>query len=104
LLASQPSLTALFAANNLMTLGALDAIRERGLRIPDQISIVGFDDMPWAALLQPPLTAVAQPTYELGRKAAELLLERLKNPDKPVDRVQFDTTLIVRGSSGKPRP
>ena len=103
LLASQPCLTALFAANNLMTLGALDAIRERGLKIPDDISIAGFDDMSWAALLQPPLTAVAQPTYELGRQAAELLLERLKSPDKPVEHVQLDTTLIVRGSSGQPR-
>lgn len=103
LLKSQSSMTALFVANNLMTLGALDAIRARGLKIPDQISIVGFDDMPWAPLLQPPLTAVAQPTYELGRKAGELLLERLQNPHKPVANVQLDTTLIVRGSSGKPR-
>ena len=87
-----------------MTLGALDAIRERGLNIPDDISIVGFDDMPWANLLQPPLTAIAQPTYELGKQAAELLLARLQNPDKPVARVQLDTTLIVRGPSGKPYP
>jgi LacI family transcriptional regulator len=102
LLKYQPNITALFVANNLMTLGALDAIRERGLKIPDNISIVGFDDMPWAALLQPPLTVVAQPTYELGQKAAELLLERLKNPTKPVSNVQLNTTLIVRGSSGRP--
>ena len=61
-----------------MTLGALDAIRERGLNIPDDISIVGFDDMPWANLLQPPLTAIAQPTYELGKQAAELLLAPAK--------------------------
>jgi DNA-binding LacI/PurR family transcriptional regulator len=103
LLASQPCLTALFAANNLTTLGALDAIRERGLKIPDDISIVGFDDMPWAPLLQPPLTAIAQPTYELGQKAAELLLERLKDPRKPVSHVQLDTALVVRGSTGAPR-
>jgi DNA-binding LacI/PurR family transcriptional regulator len=51
LLKSQPNITALFVANNLMTLGALDTIRERGLKIPDDISIVGFEDMPWAALL-----------------------------------------------------
>ena len=103
LIASQPCITAFFVANNLMALGALTAIRERGLRIPEDISIVGFDDMPWATLLQPPLTAVAQPTYELGRRAGELLLERLQNPHKPVANVQLDTTLIVRGSSGKPR-
>jgi len=103
LLERQPRLTALFVANNLTTLGALQAIHERGLRIPDDISIVGFDDMPWATLLHPPLTAVAQPTYELGRQAAELLLARLKDPHKPVAHVQLPTTLIVRGSTGAPR-
>jgi len=103
LLEHQPRLTALFVANNLTTLGALQAIHERGLRIPDDISIVGFDDMPWATLLHPPLTAIAQPTYELGRQAAELLLVRLKDPHKPVAHVQLPTTLIVRGSTGAPR-
>lgn len=101
LLKSQPPMTALFVANNLMTLGALGAIREGELEIPREISIVGFDDMPWAPLLQPPLTAVAQPTYELGRKAAELLLERLEHPDKPATHVQLKPTLIVRGSTGQ---
>ncbi|MEK7442838.1 MAG: LacI family DNA-binding transcriptional regulator [Chloroflexota bacterium] len=104
LLANQPHITALFVANNLMTLGALNAIRERGLKIPDEISVIGFDDMPWASLLQPPLTAVAQPTYELGQRAAELLLGRLKERNKPAVLEHLPTQLIVRGSTGKPRP
>lgn len=99
LLAEQPCVTALFVANNLMTLGALDAIRERGLKIPDDISIIGFDDMPWANLLQPPLTAIAQPTYELGQRAAELLLERFRQPQKPAVRLELKTNLVVRGST-----
>ncbi|MCX7840791.1 MAG: LacI family transcriptional regulator [Anaerolineae bacterium] len=103
LLTKQPRLTALFAANNLTTLGALAAIRERGLRIPDDISIVGFDDMPWATLLDPPLTAVAQPTYELGQQAAQLLLARLKEPTQRVVHLQLKTTLVVRGSTSAPR-
>lgn len=103
LLTQQPCVTALFVANNLMTLGALDAIRERGLKIPDDISIIGFDDMPWANLLQPPLTAIAQPTYELGQRAAELLLGRLKERDKPVTHEHLETRLIVRGSTSQPR-
>jgi LacI family transcriptional regulator len=103
LLTQQPCVTALFVANNLMTLGALEAIRERGLKIPDDISIVGFDDMPWANLLQPPLTAIAQPTYELGQRAAELLLGRLKERDKPVTHEKLETRLIVRGSTSQPR-
>ena len=104
LLANQPHITALFVANNLMTLGALNAIRERGLKIPDEISVIGFDDMPWASLQQPPLTAVAQPTYELGQRAAELLLGRLKERNKPAVLEHLPTQLIVRGSTGKPRP
>ncbi len=103
LLKQQPCVTALFVANNLMTLGALDAIRERGLKIPDDISIIGFDDMPWANLLQPPLTAIAQPTYELGQRAAELLLGRLKERNKPVTHEHLETRLIVRGSTSQPR-
>ncbi len=99
LLKSQPSITALFVANNLMTLGALNAIRECGLRIPDDISVVGFDDMPWATLLQPPLTVVAQPSYEIGEKASELLLERFKQPEKPAVHIELKTNLIIRGTT-----
>jgi DNA-binding LacI/PurR family transcriptional regulator len=92
--------TALFTANNLMTLGALNAIHEKGLRIPEEIAIVGFDDLPWAQSLDPPLTAVEQPAYELGRIAADLLIKRIIDPDRPISRVTLDTNLIVRHSSG----
>lgn len=93
--------TALFVANNLMTLGALNAIHERGLKIPQDIAIVGFDDMPWAPSLEPPLTVIAQPTYELGRAAAEALLGRITDRDRPVREVKLATTLIVRKSCGQ---
>lgn len=93
--------TAVLVANNLMTLGALQAIHERNLIIPDQIAVVGFDDMPWATSLQPPLTAVAQPTYELGMTAAQLLLDRLREPDRPFRHVVLETQLMIRASSGK---
>lgn len=92
--------TALFVANNLMTLGALQALHERRLRIPDDVALIGFDDMPWATSLQPPLTAVAQPTYELGTTAAKLLLARLREPERPHRRVVLETKLVVRGSCG----
>ena len=91
--------TAILTANNLMALGALQAIHDRGLKIPQDIAIVGFDDMPWAASLQPPLTAVAQPTYELGIMAAQLLLARIHDPDRAVHQVILDTNLVVRASS-----
>lgn len=93
--------TAVLVSNNLMTLGALQAIHERNLSIPDQIAIVGFDDMPWATSLQPPLTAVAQPTYELGIAAAQLLLDRLREPERPFRHVVLETQLMIRASSGK---
>ncbi len=99
LLSLAPPITALFVANNLMTLGALDAIHECGARVPDQLSLIGFDDMPLAAYLQPPLTTVAQPTYQLGQKAAELLFDRIERPDKPVEVVRLKTSLVVRRST-----
>jgi len=92
--------TALFLANNLMTLGAYQALHERRLRIPRHVAVVGFDDMPWATALQPPLSAVAQPTFELGVAAAQLLLSRLSDPQRPFRRVVLETPLIVRGSCG----
>jgi DNA-binding LacI/PurR family transcriptional regulator len=91
---------AIAVANNLMTLGALQAIHERGIRIPEELAVVCFDDMPWAISLRPPLTAVSQPAEELGRTAAQLLLERLKDPNRLARQVVLPTRLIVRASCG----
>jgi LacI family transcriptional regulator len=90
---------AVFVANNLMTTGALEALAEAGVPIPAGMGIVGFDDVPWAGFLQPPLTTVTQPTYELGRTAATLLLDRTTTPDRPPSVVTLPTELVVRGSS-----
>lgn len=92
--------TAWFVANNMMTLGALAAIHDRGRQIPDDIAIVGFDDMPWAVVLNPPLTVVAQPTLEIGQLAANMLLERIQEPDRVPRVAVLDTKLIIRASSG----
>ncbi|MDJ0752224.1 MAG: LacI family DNA-binding transcriptional regulator [Ardenticatenaceae bacterium] len=94
--------TAVFSSNNVMTLGALQAIHEKCLKIPDEIALVSFDDMPWAASLQPPLSAVAQPTYEIGTTAARLLLERVNEPERSTRRVILESELIVRGSTVGP--
>lgn len=94
---------AVMVSNNLMTLGGLQVIHERNLHIPDQIAIVGFDDMPWATSLQPPLTAVAQPAFDMGTTAAELLLGRLEDPARSFRKVVLDTKLMVRTSSGAKR-
>ena len=92
--------TAIFAASNLLTLGALQAIHERDLKIPAEIAIVGFDEMPWAMSLRPPLTTVAQPAFDVGRTAAELFLARVREPALPRRQVVLETRLIIRSSCG----
>ncbi len=94
--------TALFTANNQLTLGALERLRARGLRVPDDVALAGFDDPPWAKLLAPPLTTVRQPAYEMGHRAAELLFQRLAAPDRPPAVVMLQPTLVIRRSCGAP--
>ena len=91
---------AVYVASNLLTLGALQAIHERALDIPSQIAIVGFDLMPLAISLQPPLTMVAPPAFEVGQTAAQLLLDRVRKPRLPYRQVMLETQLIIRSSCG----
>ncbi len=98
LLACSPRPTALFVVNNLMTVGAIEAIHKQGLRIPQDVAIIGFDDLPWAEALDPPLTVVRQPAYEVGRAAAELLLKRLTDPAAPAAWLRLRPKLILRSS------
>lgn len=100
LLASPERPTALFTANTLITLGTLMAIHEVGLRIPEDIALVSFDDIPWSTLLNPPLTAVPQPTYEIGTTAADMLLARIANPNRPPTQVRLGLQLVIRESCG----
>lgn len=91
---------AVFVASDTMALGALRAIQQAGLRVPDDIALTGFDDMPFAARLNPPLTTVHQPVEETGMKAAETLFELLTDPESgPVHRL-VATELVVRASTG----
>jgi len=92
--------SAVFVANNLMTLGAFRALHEAGVRVPHDLALVGFDDMPWATSLNPPLTAVSQPSQEIGSSAADLLLDRIARPGRAVRHVMLDTALMVRDSCG----
>ncbi len=90
---------ALFTVNSLIAEGALRAIRERNLTIPDDIALVTFDETTWASLVQPAITLIAQPTYEIGKTAAELLIQRIAAPERPTRQVILKGQLIVRGSS-----
>jgi LacI family transcriptional regulator/LacI family repressor for deo operon, udp, cdd, tsx, nupC, and nupG len=92
--------TAIFASNNVLSLGMLQALHERNIRIPEEIAVVGFDDMPWASSLWPPLTTVAQPTYQLGYEATRLLLRRIADRDGNRANIVLNTELVVRKSCG----
>lgn len=91
--------TALFVCNNLMTVGALAAIHHRGLRIPQDVAVVGFDDLPWAEALDPPPTVVRQPAYEVGKQAMELLLKRIVEPGRPPVTLRLRPELVIRRST-----
>jgi LacI family transcriptional regulator len=101
LLDLQPRPTAIFAANNLMTLGLFLALKEYGLRSPQDIAVAGFDDQIWLTAFAPGVTTVAQPNYELGTRAAELLMDRLTgSPPESPRVVVLPTRLVVRESCG----
>lgn len=100
--ASRP--TAIFAANDLMAMGAMLGMRELGLRCPEDVSIVGFDNLDIVDLLQPPLTTVQQPVYRLGVTAAELLLERISGANDAPKEILLETELIRRGSVIRAQP
>lgn len=94
--ASLPS--AIFAANNTLAVGALAALRERGLRVPADVAVACFDDLPQASLIDPFLTVAAQPAYDFGTTAVRLLLERRENPRRPAQTVTLPVEIIVRRS------
>jgi LacI family transcriptional regulator, fructose operon transcriptional repressor len=90
--------SALFMGNNLLMTGALKAIRHKKLRIPDDISLVGHDELPWMALLDPGITVTSQPVYELGRTAIERLMARIQGDTQPPRELRLQPALIVRQS------
>jgi LacI family transcriptional regulator len=100
MLALRPRPDAVLVANNLMTLGVYRVLQQRSVLIPEEIAIVGYDDVPWADVVRPALTVVAQPTLELGRRAGKTLLDclSLPPPERPVLDV-LATRLVVRESA-----
>jgi LacI family transcriptional regulator len=98
LLDSQLQITAIFAGNNALAAGVLRAIRRRKLRIPEDVALVAFDEVPWMSLVEPRLTVIHQPIYEIGRTAAHLLLERLAGSTSPPREYLLPATLHVHQS------
>ena len=89
---------AIFTGNNLITLGALETIHKRKKQVPKEVAIIGFDDMFWASSLNPPLTAVRQPAYEIGKRAGELLIHRISDPQRPCIQMTLNAELMIRSS------
>jgi Transcriptional regulators len=93
--------TAVFAASDMMAVGAIKVLREAGLRVPEDVAVVGFDDIPLASMVEPPLTTVRQPIEQLGSMAVELLVSLMENPgEETVHRVVLPTELVIRASCG----
>ena len=95
---------AVFAASDMMAEGALRALREAGRRVPADIAVVGFDDMPFAPRTDPPLTTVRQPVHRMGVVVAETLIDMIENPDPAPRRVILPTEIVIRKSCGSSRP
>jgi LacI family transcriptional regulator len=91
--------TAVFVAADMMAIGAIQAVKDLGMKIPGDISIMGFDDIPQAEYIDPAITTVRQPSYEKGKKAARLLVDKLEGKRKNIRSVLLDTELIVRSST-----
>jgi LacI family transcriptional regulator len=106
LLDRRPDVTAIFAANDMLAIGCLRALRRNGVRVPEEVSLVGFNDMQFVDLLDPPLTTVRVPQAAMGQAAAALLLELVGGATPPPTPalVELPGSLIVRGSTAPPRP
>jgi len=102
LLRSDEPPTAILAFDSILSLGALQAFRELGLSCPGDVSLLGFDDAEWADVVSPPLTVVAQPVYEIGVRAAELLLARINGESRRLVHERMPTTIIERESVAAP--
>ena len=102
LLELHPRPTAIFALSEVMAVGVLNAAHQLGLRIPEDLSVVTTEDSPWVEYVRPQLTAIHLPIYEVGIRAAEVLMERIENPSMPPQQIVLPATLVVRESSAPP--
>jgi LacI family repressor for deo operon, udp, cdd, tsx, nupC, and nupG len=99
LLAGTSRFTAVFCSNDEMAIGAICALKSEGLRVPEDVSVVGFDDIRFARYSDPPLTTIAQPMRDIGREAMTMMIDRLSNPHGAARKCVLPTQLIVRGST-----
>jgi LacI family transcriptional regulator len=94
--------TAVMCGNDLIAIGVLRAARQLGIRVPDDLSVVGFDNIPWAAIVTPALTTINQPVSEMAAVALRLILDRLDRPRRPVRHLKVGVRLVERDSVARP--
>jgi LacI family transcriptional regulator len=99
---SNPRPTAIFALTDVTAVGIIHGLAKMGLRVPNNISVMGYDDIPLSAYVLPPLTTVAQSITQMGKKAVEILLNHIQNPDLPAEKAVLPTKLIIRDSTAPP--
>jgi DNA-binding LacI/PurR family transcriptional regulator len=102
LLAARRPFTAIFSQNDQMAVGAIRALREAGCRVPDHVSVIGFDDIPLASYFDPPLTTIRQPMEEFGRLGARMLIKAMDDPTRPAEQILLPGQLIIRASCSLP--
>ncbi|MCP3942135.1 MAG: LacI family transcriptional regulator [Desulfobacteraceae bacterium] len=91
---------AIFTSNGLLSAGAFEALGQSSIKIPEEIALITFDETPWSTLVNPPLTVIAQPTYDIGKKAVQLLVKRIQDPTCPFQQITLKSKLVVRQSCG----
>ena len=97
----QTKASAVFAVNDEMAIGLYRGLNERGLEVPTDLSIVGYDNIDLSEYVNPPLTTIAQPVFEMGQVAFRTLLQRIEQPDAPAQKIKLPVELVVRESSRK---
>lgn len=102
-LAQTPPPTAILATTDLLAIAVLRGVQKSGLKVPEDISVMGFNDIPLASLVNPSLTTIAQPIQEMGREGFKLLVDRIERKDSPKRKIVLDTKLVVRESTAEPK-
>ena len=100
---ADPRLDFVFAASDVVAIGALRVLRRLGRSVPEEVSVAGFDDIPWAALAEPPLTTIRQPVAELGEGAVAMLLERIADPHQAPRHLSLPITVVERATTRRLR-
>lgn len=97
---AKTDITALFIANNVMTMGGMGYIQEKRIRVPEELAVIGFDDYDWTKITSPPLTVIRQPCFEIGEKAADTMIKRIEKNDDGTKFKEYrlPTELVLRGS------